>query len=337
MIMVVQPGQVPHSFPVPDTAFSGGSGKHSFPLPYRQDDQVIFMLSDATSLNAGGPSRPFIVGNRRRAADPACPQPPPTPDFTFTGPTELSQCQLANFSDFSGAEQPVTITGIVSRRQLFRLSPPAGSTTFSWPTQIDAFEDVVFGMTDAKGRTSAMSSLIDVQPGGDMSCFGPVRPPPTNPNDAKKPAQRNMGVIGGSIAAAIFGLLLIAFVIWMVRRHKRKQRAIQAGMDLSPPRAEDMEMKRKSLAVENGDGHLVEMYVSTMKRSLAAKKAAKDAERAETRANLARLQRRGSAASSEDEGGKKGTREDAMAALTAREAGPATEPEIQSDTRKGKP
>lgn len=176
-------------------------------------------------------------------------------------------------------------------------------------------------MTDAKNRTSPASSLIQIAPASDSSCLGPTQSPIPNPADVKKPAQRNMGVIGGSIAAAIFGLLLIAFIVWMVRRHKRRQRAIQAGMDLSPPRPDEMEMKRKSFAAENGDGHLVEMYVSTMKRTIAQKKAEKEAERAETRANLAKLQRRGSAASSDDgEEGPSGTREDAMAALTARES-----------------
>lgn len=69
---ISQSGAPPRSFPVPAEAVGTQSSMFSFPLPYAENQEVVFMLADATSLNAGGPTRPFIVGNRRKGAASTC-------------------------------------------------------------------------------------------------------------------------------------------------------------------------------------------------------------------------------------------------------------------------
>ncbi|KAG9053156.1 hypothetical protein FS842_008606, partial [Serendipita sp. 407] len=129
-IMITPPSGTPRNISAPEDAWNGVEGSYSFTLNLTAGQNFILSMSDATGFGAGGNSDLLSVGGSSTNAQ--CNTTDPGAPFTFRFATAIEQCGQYLFSDYSAANEPVTIRGIIPVGTSFELSPPEQATSFSW-------------------------------------------------------------------------------------------------------------------------------------------------------------------------------------------------------------
>ncbi|KAG8806848.1 hypothetical protein FRC18_005867 [Serendipita sp. 400] len=257
-IMITPPSGTPRNISAPEDAWNGVEGSYSFTLNLTAGQNFILSMSDATGFGAGGNSDLLSVGGSSTNAQ--CNTTDPGAPFTFRFATAIEQCGQYSFSDYSAANEPVTIRGIIPVGTSFELSPPEQATSFSWSADIATGSRILFYMVDNDGRISTTSPILQVTESANSTCIDESSPhstissvtqEPTSPTSTSTPSQGGGGkdhtpaIIGGSVAGGLALLTLIALIIWTVRRRrdplkrykKRRARNGPDGMrpiDLAP-------------------------------------------------------------------------------------------------------
>ncbi|KAF8168177.1 hypothetical protein B0H34DRAFT_49886 [Crassisporium funariophilum] len=167
----------PRNISIPASAFNGGKGSFSVPLPVVKGSQVLLTMSDATGFNTGGTTTALTVGASKGGS---CDTTDPGIAFPFQLNSALQQCRPFVFSGYDTAIQPVTITGIVPGGTSFILNPPNGPNSFTWNANVAQGTSMLFFMTDAQGRQGGSSDIRLVAFSDDTSCLNNLSPSSTS-------------------------------------------------------------------------------------------------------------------------------------------------------------
>ncbi|KAH9898299.1 hypothetical protein C8Q73DRAFT_788493 [Cubamyces lactineus] len=250
---------VPRTLDIPANSFSNGKGSFTTPLTIPAKDQFIAIMSDSTGFASGGAS-PLITAGKPSGKN-TCSVTDPKLDFDYENNAALNQCRTYSFDNYVGAVQPVTIQGIVPGGTTFALYPPKGPTTFEWIADVAAGTQLVFIMTDSQGRQGGSSQVYTVGISDDATCLDKNSPatvahPPSQSTSAGKPTASKTHTAsatstatstavpdgsgsssktsGGTIAAAIIGCLVGAFIVgtlvWFYMRRRRGTSVLKGGI-----------------------------------------------------------------------------------------------------------
>ncbi|KAK7694758.1 hypothetical protein QCA50_001946 [Cerrena zonata] len=247
----------PRIMNIPDSSFSNGKGTYETQLVFAKDKQFLATMSDASGFGTGGTSDVLKVG--ASVGNQNCNTTDPGVDFFFELNTALQQCRPFTFDNYVGAQQPITITGIIPGGQSFILNPPTGPTSFDWVADVAAGTSIMFVLTDSKGRKGGSSDIRPVSVSDDTTCLDSTSPTsasitpsptgsqaastgvtsPTSGADNTSSSHKVSGaVIAGAIAAVLFAIAtIVVLVIFVMRRRKNEGHQRFGSIDLndSPP------------------------------------------------------------------------------------------------------
>ncbi|KAF8898816.1 hypothetical protein BD779DRAFT_39725 [Infundibulicybe gibba] len=213
----------PRNVSIPSNSFSNGKGSFSTQLPFPQGQRMLLTMSDGTGFGTGGSTAVLQVEASQGGV---CNTTDPGVAFSFELNTALQQCRPYTFGNYSGAVQPITITGIIPGGTSFILNPPLGPTDFTWIDNAAAGSSVVFIMEDSQGRAGGSSDVTTVASSDDKSCLDNLSPSSTpgspSPTSAPSPnttsgaastptssRSTSIGVIVGSIIGALLFLAVV--------------------------------------------------------------------------------------------------------------------------------
>lgn len=91
--------------------------------------------------------------------------------FNFQLNFALQQCLPYTFEGYEMAEQPVTISVVVPGGKVATIPVPQGCLRYSWPAAIPAGTQVLFMMSDARGRIGGVTDFMRVGGSSDSSCL----------------------------------------------------------------------------------------------------------------------------------------------------------------------
>ncbi|TFY65141.1 hypothetical protein EVJ58_g2149 [Rhodofomes roseus] len=167
--------------------------------------------------------------------------------------------------------------GIIPGGTTFVLNPPTGPTDFEWIVDVASGTELMFFMTDSKGRSGGASQLDEVGLSGDPSCLTgaypsslSVHPSGTATAAASASAAGNTGTsssptgaIVGAVVGGVVGLGLVAAAVFLyLRKERRKGRYGQNGA--LPYRGTRPRSDEVDLAADGGDDvpppHVVQPY-----------------------------------------------------------------------------
>ncbi|KAF7796407.1 hypothetical protein EIP86_007584, partial [Pleurotus ostreatoroseus] len=164
---------------------------------------------------------------------------------------QYDRSRYYTFSNYTDAVQPVTIYGAIPGGNSFILNPPKKSTEFDWLADIAGGTQLIFIMTDSKGRQGGSGPIASATITDDSSCLDANSPAsvsnfPSETVSATSGASTSSssgaassavpesssntgaivgGVIGGLFAAFSIGVLAVFF--W--RRRKTGRRGGRGG------------------------------------------------------------------------------------------------------------
>ncbi|CCM05205.1 uncharacterized protein FIBRA_07414 [Fibroporia radiculosa] len=240
---------------------------------------MLAVMSDASGFGSGGVSDVIHVGPP--AGSSQCNAATGHPDFTFQTNSALAQCRAYTFSAYTGAVQPINITGLIPGGTSFVLDPPDGSTSYSWMTDLSAGTSVVFFMEDSQGRQGGSTQLYTVGLSDESTCLTgsypsslAVQPSATTSSGAStsilsastssttssesataKSSVMPIGAIAGAVVGGVLGLVVAALLaILLVRRNRNN--TIHYGDEAVPYRGGRDKHETIDPADETGD----EMY-----------------------------------------------------------------------------
>ncbi|KAG2006226.1 hypothetical protein CC2G_002561 [Coprinopsis cinerea AmutBmut pab1-1] len=195
VIPLNEDGRVIHNMSIPNSSFSPveGVGSHSFPdfaasLPHQQ---VLLAIVER-------------IGLPRRFAN-----------FTL----DVSELQLSQCREMPFSSRPVVVTGFVPNGgAVFRVWPQS-SNPLRRKIRLPAGTQVAVFATDADGRDSGVTRLLEVTDSGDDSCLGVLH------TDGKGKEKRfPTGAIAGAAAGGVAILAILAFsFLRLMRRRKSAQ------------------------------------------------------------------------------------------------------------------
>jgi uncharacterized membrane-anchored protein YhcB (DUF1043 family) len=113
----------------------------------------------------------------------------------------------------------------VPNGEFFQITAPMGDT-FSWRNNLTAGTEVIFGVSDAMGRSGGTSGSKVVIASNDTSCLKQKK---------GSSSSSNVAAIAGGIVGGIVGLLVVALLLWFFMRRRRRVRyALEKGkLDLT--------------------------------------------------------------------------------------------------------
>ncbi|TFK30335.1 hypothetical protein FA15DRAFT_662277 [Coprinopsis marcescibilis] len=260
-LLIIPPGGTLRNLSIPSTDYDGTAGSFTTPLLFEEGSPILFAMSDATGVTAGGITPALTVGEAED--DATCNTVDPGADFFYTLDSELQQCVDYPFTNFGGAVQPITVFGFVPGGPSFEVQPPTGTTTFNWLEALTEGTTIAFFMTDARGRNGGTSRLLTVGPSAETSCLAVAstqRPSSTLPPSASTPPRTSQsrpssppassasnvtegankdgkdnaestgssktGIIVGAAAGGFVLLGVLAFVVVFCFKRKNKQNAV---------------------------------------------------------------------------------------------------------------
>lgn len=250
----------PITFNIPNSAVNDGKGRYNVSINLPVGQKIVLVMSDATGFASGGVSLVTQVGPSTSGNN--CNTTGSSPAFLFNLDSALSQCRTYDFTGYGDAIQPVTITGFIPGGDTFQLQPPTGPTSFNWTASLEAGTNVVFVLTDSKGRSGGSSDVKLVGVSGDNSCLGSSHPTSTsNPPSATSggssatESSGQGGKSGGPSAVVlalaslggVLALALVAFLLFVYFRRKKREdaaymyggKARRMSLDLEEPRPID--------------------------------------------------------------------------------------------------
>ncbi|OCH96068.1 hypothetical protein OBBRIDRAFT_787521 [Obba rivulosa] len=233
----------PETFQIPSSSFSNGQGSYSVQVPFASNKTMLVTMSDASGFASGGTTNVLTVGPP--VGNSNCNTTMPTVDFFFDTDSALTQCRTYIFSDYVGAVQPVTVYGLIPAGDSFILNAPSGQDSFNWTADLPAMTDVLFIMTDSKGRQGGSTQIDTVGMSDTSACLTGNYPtsvanPPSASTSSTSSASASSssaasnsgsnskdssGTSGATIAGAVIGSLLgIAVAASLVIFFMRKRR-----------------------------------------------------------------------------------------------------------------
>ncbi|KAH9487006.1 hypothetical protein JR316_0001072 [Psilocybe cubensis] len=225
-LLVIPPGQILRNITIPPAAFANNAGTFTTQLALAEHQRVLFALSDATGVTAGGTSALFDVGASISGAQ--CNTTSPTADFFFSTDNDLFQCQPFPFSQYPNAVQPVTIIGFIPQSPPLIFHPPIGDS-FSWnPVNLTAGTSIAFYMTDSQGRNGGIANIEVIRLSNDQSCLttasssGNPLPTGTLQPDSTRVPSSHTPLVAGVVAGAAALILVLAFALFCVRRRRNQ-------------------------------------------------------------------------------------------------------------------
>ncbi|KAJ3506021.1 hypothetical protein NLJ89_g7106 [Agrocybe chaxingu] len=246
-LLVISPGQPIRNFSIPTDAFQNDAGSYTMQLLLNQHQRVLLSMSDATGVTAGGITSLLTVGASTSGVQ--CNTTSPVPDFFFSLDGDLEECKSYPFTLYSGAVQPITITGFIPNGQSFQIAPTVGDS-YTWKNNLTAGTSVSFSMTDSQGRTGGTSDIRVVKLSGDQSCLSTSTLAGASstttssgsqntdtggagsPNEGKK---SNVAAIAGGAAGGVVALLLAGLLaFFFMRRRKKPQPSEKADLTAVP-------------------------------------------------------------------------------------------------------
>lgn len=125
--------------------------------------------------------------------------------------------------------------GFIPGGDVFRLNPPTNSELYDWTCTVPAGTDIVFALTDSRGRQGGSAEVRTVGQSGESSCLGQSPPQstqnaPTATNTAKpspSPSNGDKPSVALIIGAVLGTLLVIAcavsFALFYIRRRRARK------------------------------------------------------------------------------------------------------------------
>ncbi|KZT72811.1 hypothetical protein DAEQUDRAFT_762623 [Daedalea quercina L-15889] len=232
---------VPKTYSIPSSSYSNGQGSYQIQLALNASSQFVAVMSDASGFGSGGVSDMITVGSGSSSCDRSL----QAADFTFQANSALNQCRYFAFTDYTGATQPVTITGVIPGGETFILT--ATSDEVDWQVDVAAGTTLLFFMADSKGHSGGSTQWETVIQSGDSSCLTGAYPSSlsahpsgtatTSTGAATNTVASNVatsstptGAIVGGIVGGVVGLGLIAAAIFVyLRKERQKRRYGQSG------------------------------------------------------------------------------------------------------------
>ncbi|KAH9937031.1 uncharacterized protein B0H18DRAFT_968837 [Fomitopsis serialis] len=235
-LTIVPSFNTPLTYSIPSSSYSNNQGSYSLQLTANASVQFVAVMSDASGFGTGGVSDVITVG----AGSSGCDRSWQVVDFYYDTDMALSQCRTYSFTNYTGAVQPVSITGLVPGGTTFVLNPPKGPTDFEWIADVAAGTGLIFFMADSKGHSGGSTQLDTVGLSGDPSCLTGAYPSSLSVHPSSTatsaPASGNTGTssptgaIVGAVVGGLVGLGLIAAAVFIyLRRERQKGRYGQGG------------------------------------------------------------------------------------------------------------
>ncbi|EAU87407.2 hypothetical protein CC1G_02166 [Coprinopsis cinerea okayama7 len=207
---------------IPNSSFSPveGVGSHSFPdfaasLPHQQ---VLLAMSDAMGLATGGTSDVLVVAPAE-SSELGCHDAVSSGWSVANFTLDVSELQLSQCREMPFSSRPVVVTGFVPNGgAVFRVWPQS-SNPLRRKIRLPAGTQVAVFATDADGRDSGVTRLLEVTDSGDDSCLGVLH------TDGKGKEKRfPTGAIAGAAAGGVAILAILAFsFLRLMRRRKSAQ------------------------------------------------------------------------------------------------------------------
>ncbi|EIW86786.1 hypothetical protein CONPUDRAFT_79019 [Coniophora puteana RWD-64-598 SS2] len=233
-ILITPLYNVPVNISVPSSADGSYTVSN---LRIAQGKQFVVTMSDSTGFNSGGTSPLITVGPGNSNCNTTA-----TGDlgFSFQLPNSLQQCNPYQFVGYSGAAQPVTITGLIPGGEAVILKPPVGPTMYQWPNvNVAAGTSVIFSVTDAKGGSGGSSDAVQVQQSNDQSCLNGNSPtstavgqPSSTSGGSGQSGSSNSSVaaIAGAVVGCLVGLAaIVSLALFFIKRRKATRSPYGAG------------------------------------------------------------------------------------------------------------
>lgn len=243
----------PRTFSVPSASFTNGQGSFQAQIPFLKGHSFIAIMSDATGFGSGGVTDVLTVGSS--VSNTNCNTTDPGVDFFFELNTALQQCRPYTFDNYTGAVQPVTITGVIPGGETFVLNPPTGPTTYEWIANLADGVSVMWIMSDSQGRKGGSSDVKVVGATDDKTCLNADSPTSlsvipsatasasaTSSHDASatsgsdsasggsSKSSSDTGAIIGGVLAGLFAIAtIIALVLFFLRRRRNRSTAFYEG------------------------------------------------------------------------------------------------------------
>ncbi|CAA7258677.1 unnamed protein product [Cyclocybe aegerita] len=245
-LLVISPGQPIRNFSIPTNAVQNDAGSFTTQLLLNQHQRVLLSMSDATGVTAGGITSLLTVGASMSGAQ--CNTTSPVPDFFFSLDGDLEECKSYPFTLYSGAVQPITITGFIPNGQSFQITPTIGDS-YTWKNNLTAGTSVSFSMTDSQGRTGGTSDIRVVKLSGDQSCLSTSTSAGTSSTTTSSGSQNtdsggtggsnegkksNVAAIAGGAAAGVVALLLAGLLAFLFMRRKKTQPSQKTDLTAVP-------------------------------------------------------------------------------------------------------
>ncbi|KAF9535396.1 hypothetical protein CPB83DRAFT_841676 [Crepidotus variabilis] len=229
-LLVIPPSQTMQNFSIPSSNFNNNAGSFTTQLILGENTRVMFAMSDATGVTAGGISPLLSVGSSTSGA--TCNTTVRMPDFFFSLNGDLKECMPYTFSQYSGAILPIRVMGFIPSGPFFSSSAPDQSDTYVWKNTYPAGTPISFTVVDSQGRSGGTSNIRTVMASGDTSCksqsviFTTSSPTDTASSSSttnNSSDDRATGIIGAAMIAGIV-ILILGFVggccclCWKIRR-----------------------------------------------------------------------------------------------------------------------
>ncbi|KZT06014.1 uncharacterized protein LAESUDRAFT_759898 [Laetiporus sulphureus 93-53] len=230
----------PYIYSIPSSSYSNGDGSYKTQLTVAENTSVLAIMSDANGFGTGGVSEIITVG----AGSSSCNTTVQSVDYYFDTDMALDQCREYSFSAYTGAVQPINITGVIPGGTTFVLNPPVGSTEFDWTADLASGTSVLFFMTDSEGRSGGSTQIDNVGISDDNSCLTGSYPSSVanHPSATSSSISTSSSVTstavsdstkstasGGTIAGAVVGgmvgagIIAGAFLFFLLRRRRNVQ------------------------------------------------------------------------------------------------------------------
>lgn len=229
------------NYTIPSSSYSNGQGSYKVQLPFPENQTVIAIMSDANGFATGGVSDVITTGPSISHSQ--CNVTAQAVDFFFDTDMALNQCREYSFSNYTGAIQPATITGIIPGGETFVLNPPTGPPDFEWIANIKASTSILFLMIDSKGRQGGSTPIDQVGVTNDATCLTgsypsslAVHPSATFTSSSASATSTSTtsgssskssvsgGAIAGGVIGGIVGLAAIALLAYFFLRRNRRTR-----------------------------------------------------------------------------------------------------------------
>ncbi|KAF9051960.1 hypothetical protein BJ165DRAFT_924503 [Panaeolus papilionaceus] len=212
-LLIISPMQPIRNISIPDSAFNDNQGSFTTQLLFAVHNRVMFTMSDATGITAGGLTKLLTVADSQNLG---CNTTSPAPDFFFSLNKDLLECKPYEFSRYDNATQPLTIQYFIPDGEFFQITAPIGDT-FSWRNNLTAGTEVIFGVKDARGRSGGTSEDKVVIASDDKTCL--------DDDGGGGGSTNNAGAMAGGIIGGILGVfILLTLLWWFCRRRRAKAR-----------------------------------------------------------------------------------------------------------------